>query len=232
MGIEGLRNRRALTGALVLEIPGPNREEQAKDLAARLTTLLAGKEGVDVAEAVASLGGCAPEELSVGAIRLAPNGLGTAWLRCPLRVAQAAAKTSRVTVGWARCRVEVLPARPLQCFRCHLAGHVGAACGSRDDRSDCCYKCGRPGHVARDCAADKPDCPICRTKGKPAEHRVGSKACPASRRAKGRRGQAPVRTPTATVVASPAGGEMAGMGEPPQQAVENMEVTMVEGEHQ
>lgn len=79
--------------------------------------------------------------------------------------------------------MEALEKRPLQCFRCMEKGHVKAQCCGNVDRSKQCYRCGTPGHLARDCAAPV-HCSVCADLGRPAEHRVGSRACKAPKKKK------------------------------------------------
>lgn len=104
LGIPGLRPKRVQTGALILEIPGPEGAAKAEALADRMRTALSGIEGVrvarlrkmaelrvrdlddsvvttDVVEAVASTGQCGPGDVKVGELRATPNGLSTAWVR-------------------------------------------------------------------------------------------------------------------------------------------------------
>lgn len=48
LGIEATRPKRALTGALILEIPGNDGDAKADRLAAQMRDVLVGKEGVKV----------------------------------------------------------------------------------------------------------------------------------------------------------------------------------------
>lgn len=219
LGIHSMRVRRALTGALIFEIPGAesgaaeegrstgaaasSAASKADALAERMRGLFAAVDGpavqiarpkklaelrvrdlddatttVEVVEAVARAGGCGPTEVKVGPLKNAPNGLQTAWVRCPLRAANKIIAARRLLVGWASVRVDMLPTRTLQCFRCLERGHVRSTCGSDRDRSDRCYRCGEPGHRAQTCSA-QPRCPVCSDAGRPAGHRAGSAACTA-----------------------------------------------------
>ncbi|XP_032683373.1 uncharacterized protein LOC116849850 [Odontomachus brunneus] len=127
LGIGDLRTRRAVTGALVLEIPGPEGHARADALANKMAALFVDKEDVriarptkradirvrdlddaatveDVISAVAVAGGCGPGDLKAGEIRPGPDRMGTLWLRCPLAVAR------KVTDG-RRIRWPLLPLR-------------------------------------------------------------------------------------------------------------------------
>ncbi|XP_032689638.1 uncharacterized protein LOC116852965 [Odontomachus brunneus] len=209
LGIKNLRCKRAITGALLLEVPGPEGDKLADTLAIKLRVALAGEEGVrvdrpskkaevrlhnledsvtvaDIAAAVADASGGDPSDIRVGGIKRAPNGLGTAWVRCPVAVARKVAEAGRILVGWGMARVEVLAARPLQCFRCLEEGHVRQHCRSDVDRSGVCYRCGGPGHRAAECTG-RVVCPVCSTAGREATHRLGGEACIASQKKKGKR---------------------------------------------
>lgn len=215
LGIDkGLKFKRAITGALILEIPGSDSAKHADALAERLSILFANREDVkvsrpckmaelrvrdlddavsgwDVAHSLAEVGGCRPSEITTGVIRKGPNGLGTIWARCPLAAANKIAEASKILVGWAVARVQMLEVRPLQCFRCLEGGHVKAMCKGTD-RSARCYRCGDLGHKAQSCVA-QPRCPVCVDLGRPANHKVGSRTCaPAYRRGRGGRSD-PVR---------------------------------------
>ncbi|KOC58604.1 hypothetical protein WH47_06856 [Habropoda laboriosa] len=198
LGITEVRPRRARTGALILEVAGPGREEKAEALATRLREVLHDTAKVahpskfgelrvsgledsakpeEVAAAVAAAGGCPVEGVRTGAIRSSPNGLGTVWVRCPLAAARKLATAGRLRVGWVAARVEALRARPLQCYRCLEKGHTQQRCTAGVDRSRRCYRCGDSSHRAGQCPAADPKCPLCTDLGRPAGHRLGAKAC-------------------------------------------------------
>ncbi|XP_039303454.1 uncharacterized protein LOC120357348 [Solenopsis invicta] len=196
--IGDLRPRRAVTGALILEVRGVDNAEKADALANELREVMAHRSDVriarpsksveiritgledsvtteEVASTVGNVGGCFPHEVKVGVIRRGPNGLGTCWLRCPVRAGKALLAAPRFRVGWSSCRATLLPSRGLQCYRCLAAGHTQAGCSNQVDRTGCCYRCGGIGHQASTCA-NKACCPVCLDKGKSADHRVGSKS--------------------------------------------------------
>ncbi|XP_032687482.1 uncharacterized protein LOC116851798 [Odontomachus brunneus] len=122
LGIGDLRTRKAVTGALVLEIPGFEGHARADALANRMSALFADKKDVriarstkradirvrdlddaatveDVISAVAVAGGCGPGEIKAGEIRLGPDRMVTLWLRCSLAVAKKIADGGRIRVG-------------------------------------------------------------------------------------------------------------------------------------
>ncbi|XP_063623084.1 uncharacterized protein LOC134795183 [Cydia splendana] len=227
LGITGLRFRRAVTGAAILEIPGPvtTSGDKADSLAAKLRETLNEADvriarpvkcaemrisGLDdsvaeeeLAAAVAKAGGCALEAVNVGRISRTPTGLGTAWVRCPVAAAKKVAE-GRLLVGWASANVQLLESRPLRCYRCLVPGHVRKGCTSEIDRSDQCYRCGQSGHRARDCTA-APHCTLCAAADKPADHSAGSSTCTtgakapkrASRKVAGQPGTPGASTPPA-----------------------------------
>jgi len=230
LGIREMLPRRARTGALLLEIPGAEGGKKADALAAKLREALADRQGVavtrptktaeirvrdledsvsaaDVAAALAEKGGCHPNEITVGPIRRwTVNGLGTAWVRCPLTAANRLAREGAVRVGWTRARVEVLPERALRCFKCWGMGHVRAACSSEVDRTASCYRCGTRGHQARGCDAPV-NCALCADSNRPSNHRAGGPACraPKPRRGTTRR-TATALAPAPRAPAPPEGG--------------------------
>ncbi|XP_026824785.1 uncharacterized protein LOC113561790 [Ooceraea biroi] len=198
LGIAVPRVRRALTGALIAEIPGPESVTKADELASRLEKVFAGS-GVrvtrplkkaelrirrlddaateeSVSRAVAAARGCDPCDVEVEPIQRSPDGLGTSWIRLPAQAGGKVADLGRIRVGWAWAPVSVLEPRPLMCFKCLARGHVQATCPSREDRRNLCYRCGAAGHRARGCAAD-PEGPLCTGLGRRVDHRLGSAAC-------------------------------------------------------
>jgi len=213
-----------------LEIPGAEGAKKADALAHKLREALADRQGVvvtrpqktaeirvrdledsvsaaEVAAALAEKGGCHPKEIAVGPIRRwAVNGLGTAWVRCPLTTANILAREGAVRIGWTRSRVEVLPERALRCFKCWDMGHVRATCPSEADRTASCYRCGMRGHQARGCDAPV-NCALCAESNRPANHRAGGPACRAPKPRRGRnKGATSAPGSASTAPAPPEGG--------------------------
>lgn len=123
LGIQSLRPKRAATGAIVLEVPGPNGAEKAETLRERMAAALQDMEGVKVArptkqgearikdilestsiqevrKAFSSAGSCKEDELQTGEIRVAPNGMGTLWVRGPLAAINRVVAAGRIELGW------------------------------------------------------------------------------------------------------------------------------------
>lgn len=100
--------------------------------------------------AIADVGGCNIQEVLVGEIRPIRSGLNTVWLRCPLKSAITIANKGKIPIGWSMIKVELLKARPTQCFRCWKVGHSIRGCKSVD-YSDCCFRCGHRGYKAKLC---------------------------------------------------------------------------------
>lgn len=198
IGIDYIRPKIAITGAVILEIPGEDGKTKADKLASKLREALSETKaritrpikrtdlrisGLDesiapseIAEAMATFGECRVDECKIGEIRRAPTGLGIAWANCPATAAKKLAEISRIKVGWVMARVEALSPRPLQCYRCLEPGHTRARCTATLDRSGRCYRCGQNGHTARSCT-EKPNCPLCSDIGRPSGHRLESVAC-------------------------------------------------------
>lgn len=199
LGIAELRPRRAITGAMILEIPGDKEGSKADALAGKLTELFANREAIKVSrpykkaelrirdlddsvnpteiiEALAKEGKCGTEQVKLGDIKWSPNRIGTAWVQCPLAAAKLVTAQKRLRVGWMAYRVDALPPRRLQCYRCLELGHTSAKCGSAEDRSRCCYRCGQEGHRSNTCTLPL-ECPVCKKAGKKAEHKVGTGVC-------------------------------------------------------
>lgn len=201
--IENVKARRAMTGAIVYEVPGAERAQKADAFAAKLREALEGVEGVrvtrpskkadirvqgldesatekEVIAEIARVGRCETADVKAGKVRFAKGAMGTLWIQCPVAAADKVATAGRIRVGWVTTRVEPLKARPLQCFRCLEKGHVREQCSSPVDRSGCCYNCGSPGHKASECAS-KTRCVLCEEKGLAANHRIGSDNCRAKK---------------------------------------------------
>ncbi|XP_068993471.1 uncharacterized protein [Neodiprion pinetum] len=201
LGIEETRVRRAANGGVLIEIPGPENARKADALAAQLTKVILDKYGnvvsvtrpvikgelrvlglddsvsaEELARTLAEQGGCKVEEVRVGVPRRTPNGLYSAWAQCPLRAAVAVATKGKVRIGWTTARVELLEARPRQCYKCWGFGHIGSTCKASTERRAACYRCSAEGHQARDCTAN-PKCAVCEGRGIDSAHRMGSGRC-------------------------------------------------------
>lgn len=121
--IESMGVKRAITGAQIFEIGGPNNAQKADALAAKMRGVLKDKEGVkitrptqtaelrvrdlddsvrckDVARAVSSAGGCPFETVKVGEMRTFGRSLGTAWVRCPAATANRMVAAKKLRIGW------------------------------------------------------------------------------------------------------------------------------------
>ncbi|XP_039310759.1 uncharacterized protein LOC120358938 [Solenopsis invicta] len=119
LGIEDLRPRRAVTGALILEVRGVDNGTKADALAEGIRAALSSRDDVkvarpcktvelrltglddsvtpsEVAEVLGAIGACSPHDIKVGEIRMAPNGLGTCWVRCPAKAGKAVLAAPRI----------------------------------------------------------------------------------------------------------------------------------------
>lgn len=134
----------------------------------------------DIRDSILDYGDCAADNIRVSRIQRMRNGIGVAWVQCPLATAIKICASGGLRVGWTTTRVELLKARPVQCFRCWKFGHVRGMCNDPNDRSCACYRCGKEGHNAR--AGDAaPCCVLCTKQGRDGNHRMGSDTCSADR---------------------------------------------------
>ncbi|XP_039750797.1 uncharacterized protein LOC120627025 [Pararge aegeria] len=198
MGIgDGMKIRRAATGARLLELPKGQTSEQAELLASKLRVALDGLANVvrpsqsatirvtglddsttkeKIITAVVRAGNCSAESVKVGEIQLGPRGMGTVTIHCPIEVAKVLSEAGRLLVGWSAAEVQVLEQRPLRCFRCLGIGHTRPVCPSSADRGNLCYRCGVDGHRAMECTGEI-RCAVCTDRGLPAAHIMGGKSC-------------------------------------------------------
>lgn len=202
MGIDASKIRKGINGGLIIEISGEENNIKAAKLADKLKEVLPDKDNIRIAQptikadlkisglddsiskqeivdVIANLGTCNSDDIKAGDIRWLPNGLGAIWVRCPANTANTVAASGKIKVGWTIAKIEILPSRPLQCYRCWNYGHVRYSCTSPIDRSNHCYRCGNSDHRINDCSAPRPRCIICEEKGRNANHRLGSTYCDA-----------------------------------------------------
>ncbi|XP_029166089.1 uncharacterized protein LOC114936906 [Nylanderia fulva] len=106
------------------------------------------------------------------------NGLFTVWAQCPLAAAIKATQKNKIKIGWTIARIELLKARPTQCYKCWGHGHLRNKCTSVADRSKTCFRCGGENHPALNCQ-NPIRCILCVEQGKDPNHRVGSNQCKA-----------------------------------------------------
>ncbi|XP_063382995.1 uncharacterized protein LOC134669401 [Cydia fagiglandana] len=224
LGISALRIKRAITGGTVLEVPGTTSGDKADQLARALAEKL-GPEAVRVSRpvkcaelrltelddsitpevvvaAIASAGECSTDLVKTGEVRRGIRRLGTLWVRCPVTAAKKVTQAGRLELGWGlSAKVSLLEERPMRCFRCLQMGHAGVQCTATEDYSNRCYNCGQPGHKRSACSGST-QCILCHAAGKPADHKIGSKACtnPSPKNTK-RAGDGP-RAPSQAVIPS------------------------------
>lgn len=193
------RVRRAANGGLLIEVLGENGAESVDKLASEIGALFGDAADVrrpikraemrlrglddsvsreEIALVLAQYGRCAEGDIHVGPLRAGFGRSNQVWVQLPLVSALGLANLGRVKMGWSSVRLELLEARPSQCYKCWRFGHVRGTCTSTADYSGRCFNCGDLGHHARDCKTP-PKCLPCAESGSAAPHRVGSRACAA-----------------------------------------------------
>ncbi|CAH2101324.1 unnamed protein product [Euphydryas editha] len=191
---DGLKIRRAATGARLLELPKGQTPEGAERLTKELRAALEDVAsvvqptkfasvritGLDdsvtsemVAAAVVKIVGCDVGSVRAGELSAGPGGMGTVVVRCPITAAKALEDAGRILVGWSSARVQVLEQRTLRCFKCMGLGHTRPTCPTAVDRGKQCYRCGIEGHLARTCTGAL-RCAVCADAGRPASHVMGA----------------------------------------------------------
>lgn len=120
LDIDSIKVRHAVSGNLIIEVTGPNKEK-ADQLAGRLKQVLAGKATIvhpqklgeliirnmddsttveEVKNEIALLGKAPKDQIKTGEIKTMRNGLGTIWVRCPLESAIRVAEEGIIRLGW------------------------------------------------------------------------------------------------------------------------------------
>lgn len=195
------RIKKDASGGLLVQIPGKDGKEKARQLQSKLQEVLGQEARVtipskraevritgfddsvadsEILDRISEIGGCSRSDIKMGQLRLLTSGLYAVWVQCPVDAIQSLVKAGRIRLGWTSARVVLLPPRRLQCYKCLEFGHVRASCPSSDDRSGLCYRCGEAGHKAAVCS-NRVQCPVCTSRGLTADHRVGSDKCSAKR---------------------------------------------------
>jgi len=196
IGIKELKIRRAATGGYMFEISGEDKVAKADRLAMKLRGGIAGVKvarpckrialriknfdasitSEEVRAALVKEGQCSLDEIKVGVIKRPSGGLGTLWAQCPLVSAIRIKKSGKIRVGWTMAKVDILPDRSLQCYKCLEGGHTMSKCPNKQDYRGRCFNRGGNGHLAQKCT-NKAHCPACADRKFPANHNAGSKAC-------------------------------------------------------
>lgn len=202
LDIPYIKYKETATGTRKLEIPGAASGKKADQMAEKLRAFYAKAigEGMvnvsrpmkraelrvtgldesitkeEVAAAVAAKGLCPVDQVKVEDVRRAPYGTNMTWVSCPVTAAKRVTQERRLMFGWLAAQVKLMQPSPPRCFRCLEIGHIKQRCKSAIDRSELCFRCGQDGHKAAQCFS-APHCPMCDSAQKPAEHRLGSRAC-------------------------------------------------------
>ncbi|XP_029177649.1 uncharacterized protein LOC114945560 [Nylanderia fulva] len=192
--------RHSASGGIVIEVPGKDKAEKTEALREKVSIVLGESATVtrpvvkgemrliglddsvvpdEVADVIATAGDCKAEEVKVGTIRPMTNGLFTVWAQCPLAAAIKATQKGKIRIGWTVARIDLLKARPTQCYKCWGHGHLRNKCTATVDRSQTCFRCGGENHPALKCQ-NPIRCILCVEQGKDPNHRVGSNQCKAN----------------------------------------------------
>lgn len=197
IGIHMTKIKKTNNGAVLIEIPGSDTKELARELCSRAANVLGEEVAVscpeikgeirivgfdesvgasDIAHGVSKAGGCKASEVTITPITPMRNGLCMTWVKCPIAAAIKASKAGKIPLGWTMARLELQKPRKLRCFKCWELGHHRNMCKSGVDRSKACYRCGVDGHPAVSCT-NEAHCVLCESKGISARHRTGSHMC-------------------------------------------------------
>jgi len=184
--VDDLRPSRVITGALIWEVYGQANREKADALAEKLQEVYRDRDNVRVSrpmksvkiritglddsvtsknaeEELAKKCERPPSDFKVGDVKRMTSRLGSCWVRCPVDADKMLMAAQRITVEWSSCKMALLPAHGLQCYKYLEAGNVQSKCTSPVDRSGCCYRCGAVDHKAKECCSVRLDCPACGT---------------------------------------------------------------------
>ncbi|XP_071577582.1 uncharacterized protein [Temnothorax nylanderi] len=161
MGIEDSRIRKSLNGGVIIEIPGADGASKADLLAKKLKEVLSASAKIsrptvmgelrlwnfddsvsptEIKNMIPVRGDCDEQDIKLSTIRRMNNGLHSIWAKCPLTAALRLTLSNKIKIGWTVARVELLEARPVQCFKCWRFGHVRNTCEFPEDRTGSCFR--------------------------------------------------------------------------------------------
>jgi len=173
--------RRAANSGVIIEMTGPEGALKADSLASRLREVIGSNALVsrpvvkadikisgfddsvikdELITLITEIGNCLASDVRIGQFRSIKNGLNMVWVQCPLPAVIKLSRKARINVGWLVARIEMMRARPVQCFKCWHFGHVRNTCSSSEDRTGNCFKCGNPNHNSYNCLSES-YCVIC-----------------------------------------------------------------------
>ncbi|XP_045537317.1 uncharacterized protein LOC123721732 [Papilio machaon] len=201
VGLESVKIRTSMTGSKLMEVGGETPDESADRLAAELTRVVGDLADItrptkladlrftglddsvsreELAEKVATAGGCSPTLVKVGQIRPSFWGGGSAIVRCPATAAKAVVAMGKMAIGWSMATITAVQAQPLRCYKCMMLGHTRALCPSECqtevENGQLCFRCGKEGHKAATCEAPA-KCTVCAKTGRPHSHLMGGAKC-------------------------------------------------------
>jgi hypothetical protein len=134
IGVESVNMKRAMTGAIIIKVPGDKDKEKASLLATSLARVLDPTTvrvaaptrmvelrvvGIDILvrkeelrQALALAAECGDAEVQVREIGASRGGLGSVLVKCPMAAARKLAQAGKVSLGWSTARVIAIPKRP------------------------------------------------------------------------------------------------------------------------
>ncbi|GAB1869618.1 Reverse transcriptase [Camponotus japonicus] len=186
LGIQTTTIRRAINGAIIIEVPGPQGKQLADSLRNNLEAVIGDDAKVhnpiakgelrlrgiepsttqeEILMELEAISGLPRRDFKVSDIVSMKDGMGVTWIICPLQAAVKIAEKGVLTLGWTRVKIDLLKKRPIQCYKCWRYGHVQKGCRSDIDRTGLCFKCGSSGHNIGQCRVSFPNCLICKDIG-------------------------------------------------------------------
>lgn len=135
--IDSRKIKYGASGSLLVEIRGPNNQEKANTLAAKIKSIIPEEVSVsrpqkraeikiigfdesvsndDIIRQISLVGECDPAEIKVGQTIVMKSGLGLAWVHCPLAAAIKVSSNGRLRLGWTTVRTEVNAGTTLTVF--------------------------------------------------------------------------------------------------------------------